>query len=147
MQVFRQEWVQLADMPLVQKLKRMKAPLKKWNREVFGHIDQRIQAFQKELEKLDLLAQVRELQEMEWHRRAAVQSQLWLWLTRKERYWKQLSRCKLLKEGDKNTKFLHTMATIRRRKQMIATIKSEDTVFTEPAQIRKAIVQHFKQLY
>ena len=78
MQVFRNEWLQLAGLPLDQKLKKMKDPLKKWNREVFGHIDLKIQSFQKELAHIDLLAQDRELLETEWHRRAALQSQLWL---------------------------------------------------------------------
>ena len=89
-QVFRNEWLQLVGLHLEQKLKRMKAPLKKWNREVFGHIDLKISSFQKEITKLDLLAQERQLQECEWHRRSALQSQLWLWKARKERYWKQL---------------------------------------------------------
>ena len=80
--------MQLTGLPLDQKLKKLKAPIRKWNREVFGHIDLKIQAFQKELTKLDLIAQDRELQEPEWHRRYAVQCQLWLWKARKERYWK-----------------------------------------------------------
>ena len=78
LQVFRKEWLQLTGLPLDQKLKKLKAPLRKWNREVFGHIDLEIQTYQKELAKLDLVAQDRELNELEWHRRSVVQSQLWL---------------------------------------------------------------------
>jgi len=52
--VFKQEWLQLSGLTLDQKLKKLKAPLKKWNKEVFGHIDMKIQAYQKEIGKLDL---------------------------------------------------------------------------------------------
>ena len=55
-QVFRHEWMQMTSIPLDQKLKKMKAPLKKWNREVFGHIELKIQSFQKELAHIHLLA-------------------------------------------------------------------------------------------
>ena len=101
LKVFKKEWVQMASFSFVQKLKAIKRPLRKWNQEVFGHIDSKISTFQKELDSLDNKAECDELLEVEWLRREAIQTQLRLWLMRKERYWKQLSRCKLLKEGDK----------------------------------------------
>jgi len=74
--VFKNKWLQLTGLPFHKKLVKMRAPLKKWNWEIFGHIDQRIQSFQREMAKLDLIAQERELNEVEWHRRSALQSQL-----------------------------------------------------------------------
>ena len=86
--LFKKEWIQLAGLSLDAKLKAIKKPLKKWNREVFGHIDQKIATYQQEMQKIDQKAQTTELQECDWFRRSAVQSQLWFWLARKQRYWK-----------------------------------------------------------
>ena len=140
MKVFEKKWIQLAGLPLDQKLRKLKAPLRKWNREVFGNIELKIQDYKKELDKLDMKAQEMELQESDWCRRNALQSQLWLWIIRKERYWRQMSRCKLIKEGDKNTRYFHTLATIRRRRNTITLIKQGDLVLTDQRQIRRIVV-------
>ena len=84
--VFKKEWVQLAQLTFAQKIKAMKKPLKKWNREVFGFIDTKISFFQEELSKLDIKEQQPGLQEIDSLRTKALQSQMWLWLARKERY-------------------------------------------------------------
>jgi len=47
----------------------MKGPLRRWNRDVFRHIDSKIKVFKDELFKMDQRAQVTELLEVEWHRR------------------------------------------------------------------------------
>jgi len=145
--IFKQEWIQLTALIFEQKLKAMKRPLRKWNHEVFGNIDTKISAYQKELERMDMKAQSAELMEEDWSRREALQSQLRLWMLRKERYWKQLSRCKLLKEGDKNTRYFHLMASMRKRKKVLSRITVQGRSETEPGQIRRVIVNHFKELY
>ena len=85
MAVFKKEWIQLSQLPFEQKLKAMKRPLKKWNREVFGHIDSKLMSLQNELSKLDAKEQAQALQEADRQRKKALQSQLWLWLAKKER--------------------------------------------------------------
>jgi len=145
--VFKKEWLQLTSISFEQKLKAMKRPLRKWNHEIFGHIDTKIYVYQKELGRLDMKAQSEDLLEEEWMRREAVQSQLRLWMLRKERYWKQLSRCKILKEGDKNTRYFHLVASMRRRKKVLDKIVVQCMSETELGQIRRVIVEHFKGLY
>jgi len=112
--VFRKEWLQMEGKPLVSKLKLIKKPIKAWNKGVSGHIDSKLCSYQEAIRKLDKEAQSRTLDECDWVRMDALQSQLWHWMVRKERYWRQLSRCKVIKEGDRNTKYFHLKATMRR---------------------------------
>ena len=145
--LFKKEWLQLTGLSLDAKLKAIKKPLKKWNREVFSHIDQKIAAYQLEMQKLDQKAQTTELQECEWLRRNAIQSQLWFWLVRKERYWKQLSRCKILQEGDRNTKYFHLVASMQRQKKVIEKLIVNGEELTDANDLKAARVGHFKRLY
>jgi len=147
LKTFKREWVQLGGLALEQKLKRIKKPLKEWNKVVFGRLDQKIKAFQQELQKLDSKAQVRMLLEQDWLRKEALQSQLWLWMLRSERYWKQISRCKIIKEGDRNTKFFHLKASFRRQRKVIDKILVNDLVVSDPDEIKAHIIRYFKELY
>ena len=54
---------------------------------------------------LDQHGQHIELQE--WHRREDLKTQLWLRMTKREIYWKQLSRCQILMDEDNSIKYLH----------------------------------------
>jgi len=67
--VFKKEWIQLSQLSFEQKIKAMKKPLKKWNREVFGLIDIKIKSLQDELSKLDVREQSQMPQDIDKHRR------------------------------------------------------------------------------
>jgi len=147
MDLFKKEWLQLSGLPMEKKLKAIKDPLRKWNTEVVGRIDLKIQSFQEKISKLDLRAQTQVLQDCKWHRREALQSQLWLCMARKERFWKQLSRCKILKEGDRNTKYFHLLASLRRQRKLITKIMDNGKEVTKLPAIKKIIMGNFKKLY
>jgi len=144
---FKKEWVKLSDLPLEKRLKLIKKPLKDWNRKSFGHIEQNIGKFQKEIDKLESVAQDRELQEEEWSRLEALRTQLGLWTTRNERYWRQMSRCKWIKEGDRNTKYFHLAATMRRQRNQINKLKIEGDEISDIKLIKAKINDYFRQLY
>jgi len=147
LRTFQSEWVQLSGFPLQQKLKLIKGPLRDWNRNIFGHIVKKIRSFQDALSKLEAAAQIKALEEEDWLRMDALRTQLWLWMTRKMRYWRQLSRCKILKEGDRNTKFFHLKATTRRQRNLIDRIKFQGEEVTDIGLIKKIFISFFKSLY
>ena len=129
------------------KLKLIKRPLKKWNREVFGHIDINITKFDLALRKAEEEALRREIGEVEWSRIEALRTQMWLWMVRKERYWKQLSRCKVIREGDRNTKYFHLSATMRRNRNRIDNLLIQGVEVSDEGRIKSSILEYFKDLY
>lgn len=65
-----------------------------------------------------------------------------------EDYWRQRSRIQWHCEGDRNTTFFHTIATSRRRKNMITQIHTDSgSVVTDESAIRREFVSYFKSLY
>ncbi|KAJ3708440.1 hypothetical protein LUZ61_012145 [Rhynchospora tenuis] len=63
-------------------------------------------------------------------------------------YWKQRSRLQWENEGDRNTRFFHTVATNRRRHNLITMVKKDDGQLTgEEKIIREKFLQYFRDLY
>jgi len=63
------------------------------------------------------------------------------------RYWRQLSRWKIIKEGDRNTKNFHLKANMRRQRNMIDMIWFQGEEVTDIGMIRNIITSYFKTLY
>ncbi|KAK8562035.1 hypothetical protein V6N12_049089 [Hibiscus sabdariffa] len=111
------EWQKLKDTTdhtdLLQRLKGLKGFLKGWNAKMFGNVYFHIQEVSKKIEELDgadpasvdlqqLLVQKRELQ-----------ADLWKLSRYNESIWRQKSRVRWLKEGDRKSSFFHRVAKIR----------------------------------
>lgn len=141
------EWKGFVNLPLYAKLKKVNDPIKKWNKETFGDIDRKIEKLEGEIKLLDNLSDRQQLSEVEVARKKALTSQLWTWLKRKESYWVQMSRSKALREKDKNTKYFHLIATIRKSKKSLWKLKVGDRVLKNPRCIKKEVMVFFKTLY
>ena len=69
-------------------------------------------------------------------------------LVDEEVYWKQRSRADWLKEGDKNTKFFHSKASARRRKNKIWGVEDDQGNWVdEPEGIEGEFCGFFQQLF
>ena len=95
----REEWKKLGNLPIQRKLRALHLPLRRWNKEKFGNIDQAIKKFEKEQlpiqEKIDTVGG----DVCDFARLSAIETQLQKWLDRKASYWKQLFRDIGLREG------------------------------------------------
>ena len=118
--------------------------LKKWNKDVFGHCQRRIDV---------LLAKIQEIQKQDCteencRKEAHLQVDLNEWLLRNEILWKQKSREVWLKEGDKNSKFFHLSTIIRRRRNSIDAVKNDSWEWImDRREIQKHFVEKFKTLF
>uniref|UniRef100_A0A803NK25 Reverse transcriptase n=1 Tax=Cannabis sativa TaxID=3483 RepID=A0A803NK25_CANSA len=69
-------------------------------------------------------------------------------LYKEEVYWKQRARVRWLHAGDKNTKFFHKQATLRRKTNTIKYLKdNEGRVVNTQEEIANLVVSHFSDLF
>ncbi|KAL9660817.1 hypothetical protein QQ045_025635 [Rhodiola kirilowii] len=70
------------------------------------------------------------------------------WFAREELLWRQRSRIEWLKEGDSNTKFFHTRASQRRKKNHVSKIKvASNKWISDEVDICKEALIHFARIY
>ena len=118
--------------------------LRKWNKEVFGRCQDRINS---------LLKKIKEVQDRQpSHENGLLendlQTELLEWLLRSKVVWRQKSRELWLKLGDKNSKFFHLSTIIHRRRNNIDAIKNEEgTWIRESGQIRDNFRENFINLF
>lgn len=69
-------------------------------------------------------------------------------LEKQEDMWYQRARTNWLVNGDKNTKFFHSQASVKRRKNLITGIHNNQGVWkTSKEAIKNILLEHFTKLY
>jgi hypothetical protein len=77
--------------------------------------------------------------------RSACLAKLWKQIRVDEQKWKQISRVKWLKEGDRNTRFFHILANTRRKTNFIGEIEIEGRLCAGPDQVKEGVHKFFKE--
>ncbi|XP_030479414.1 uncharacterized protein LOC115696664 [Cannabis sativa] len=127
---------------LYRKLKKTKDHLQKWNKTQFRHIRHQVEEAKLALEKIELKDQIHE--EALGEARANLSEAL----TREEIFWKQKSRVAWLQQGDRCTKFFMASTAIRRRRNYIQTVRTENGDWvTDPRSIADLFSSKFNSIF
>ena len=100
---------------LANKLKLLKNDLKRWNVEVFGHVEVRIKKLWKDLSVFENMEESRGLSAEEIVVVGRIRDELEKATLLQEICWRQKFRVLCVREGDRNTKFFYRIANSHRR--------------------------------
>jgi hypothetical protein len=132
---------------LAKKLKALKWEIKRWNWEEFGDVREKNKASIEELKMLDRTEETRHLTEEEKDRKRQASRELEASLLLEEISWRQKSRIRWLKEGDKCTKFFHQVANANRRNNSIESLVVNGTPTSDPTMVGNHIVNYYDSLF
>lgn len=124
----------------------LKVNIKRWNKEVFGCIEESREALSKVVENIDKKGEQQELSPEEVSARQQAVGKIWDLNRWEEISWRQIYRVNWLKEGDKNTKFFHRMANVRSIVNFLRRIR-RDGRSLETLEIKNEVVHLFEELY
>ncbi|XP_061370281.1 uncharacterized protein LOC133312998 [Gastrolobium bilobum] len=122
-------------------------PLQDWNRNIFGHIGKRKEGLMARIKRIQ---QQRETHDSIWlqSQEECVQQQLTITMEQEEMLWFQKSRQNWIVDGDRNIRFYHLKAVIRRSQNKILRLKSESNQWiTNEHQLQEMGIQFYTKLF
>ncbi|OMO50707.1 hypothetical protein CCACVL1_30311 [Corchorus capsularis] len=130
------------------KLRRLKPSIKDWlSRSVFGKA-KKIQEMEEIIQELEV-SRRDNVNDEELRNEIIVKlkSELWKLYRVEELEWQQKSRLRWNKEGDRNTRFFHLMASSRNRTNAIKSLIHEGLLIEEPEEIKEVVADYFEGHY
>ena len=132
---------------LAKKLLFLKRRLKEWNKEVSGHLESKLaelvvkfKSFDEKEQQLALCLGGR-LERLQMKKELSkVRSQV-------DMFWRQRAKQHWMKDGERNTKFFHRVASMRRRFSAIDKIVVEGERHDDVSSVKDVIVHFYKKLY
>ena len=124
-------WVKENSVCAWSKLRNLKNVIKEWKKSKLNTLDDRINMVEKDLAIIDARWTEGVVTNEDKQSKALLTSQLWKLFRMEEMQWKQKSRLKWLKCGDKNTRFFHTTAKIRKRNNNVEKLMHKDRLVTD----------------
>uniref|UniRef100_A0A2N9I518 Reverse transcriptase domain-containing protein n=1 Tax=Fagus sylvatica TaxID=28930 RepID=A0A2N9I518_FAGSY len=118
--------------------------LKKWIRVQFGNVTKQLKEKSEQFHRAEESSAVGNGHDLVITIRKEVQELL----IREEKMWRQRSRTSWLKEGDRNTRYFHSKASHRRRRNSLAVLRLENgDLITDSEQIGSQFVDYYQELF
>eukprot|EP00253_Pinus_taeda_P013029 PITA_13029 len=129
------------------KLKELKEKIKSWNKQEFGNILEDKQKLEKEMESIQQKMILEGRTEESISKEGSILGQLEERRKQEEILWRQKSRIKWLREGERNTKFFHQAMIKHRQSNRILSIKDRNgNRVMEQAEIEQVLIEHHKEI-
>jgi len=109
------------------KLKSLKKKLIAWNKNSGDSLKKNLEDCRVKIKELDLLEEERNLSREEFVSRNVLWKEFQIVALKEEIFWKQRVRVRWLKEGDRNTKFFHKVASHHRNSNGIYGLMINDS--------------------
>ena len=132
------------DTKIVTKVDQCGKALTRWSKQAFGNVKREIERKRKELSK----AEKRAISGGDSGPMKTLQEKINLLLDKEATMWRQRAKILWLKDGDKNTKFFHSKASQRRRRNYIIRLHDAGSNWcTNQQQINDTIVNFYTDLF
>ena len=129
---------------LFTKLSNVRKEAVKWNKLVFGRLDNNIKKKFAELQEIQ--DSINSLEAV--RKEKTVREELEVLLNREKTMWAQKAKSNWILNGDRNTRYFQTVVRQRRARSRILHIKDEEGLLLEdPLEIENRLVNHFKSSY
>jgi len=132
---------------LKEKIKGIKARLKVWNKDQFGDSQQKLASIEKDLNKLEIEGDERQLSDQELLTRKKLQEELWTAAQSHESLLRQKARLRWIKEGDCNSKFFHRIVNSNHRFNTLRGVFVNGVWIDEPGRVKEEICLFFKNRF
>jgi exonuclease III len=113
--------------------------LMEWSRNVLGDLEKRISRLKKELEGWRRKA----IRQEQTRKEEVLRFKLCRLEEQKEMYWKQRAHAHWMRDGDRNTKYFHSVASERKKTNKIMKLRREDGVLVEEEEAMKEVATNY----
>jgi hypothetical protein len=115
------------------------ADLSDWSQNVLGELEKRIKKTKRELEEW----RRKNISTVQVHKEEVLRFKLSKLEEQRDIYWKQRAHAHWMREGDRNTKYFHSFASERRRKNRITKLRTEDGGVVEEGEAMKEVATNY----